>query len=952
MVPYLEQVARHWADAANIGRLLFIFPNRRSLAFFRKYLKDSVVGSGRPFLAPKMLTINDFFCKVTGRSSSDRITLLVSLYDCYCKLNSKAESLDDFISWGDVLLADFDDVDKYLVDARDLFANIADLKAIENDFSYIEDKTQREAIERLCGQLSGKPSKTAKRDVKASFVRMWNLLYPLYTSFNAYLEANDEAYEGQIYRSLAQRIKTESISDILSVAMPDIEGYVFVGLNALNECERKVLKAMHTAGLAEFTWDYSGPMVTAKGNGSTHFMERNLADFPGSFVPKPPVTTKPKVHVCGIPSAIGQARLLPELLSRVPENERGIDFAAVLGDETMLMSVLNSLPVCPDGVNVTMGYPLSSSEWAALMSDVMELQMHLRQKNGRWYFYHRQVSDIFSSGILKRALSPEETAAAEAVLKAAKYYIPQEDLATGPVLQAIFRPSGDSLANYLLNATEALVAKLDDLQAEFAQKWYCCVNRLKDMNLPVQPRTWIHLLQQLVAGISVPFEGEPLGGLQVMGPLETRALDFKHLVIMGANESVFPRSSISPSFVPPEIRKAFGLPTYEYQEDVWAYYFYRMISRAENVWMLYDTRTDGLNTGEESRYIKQLQYLYPDCCEFERAVAQADIRRGAEELEIPKTAEAIEKMAGATYSASLIQKYIACKASFYYYLIADLKPLDEVSESLDAGMLGEVCHGTMQAIYSGEEAMRGAFPLDSDKRDKKREFDPLPVITRGYIEGWLKREDEIRAKVIRLIATELKSIEVTGRDLVTADIIVRMVLRILREDLRQMGAHGSFRILGLEENRDAQICGHRFKGVIDRIDSFEDGVVRVVDYKTGGDKPEVLDPDLKVDKVFSELQGHEYKAALQFYVYDRMMEGFEEARGSEVRNAMYAMSDIFTNEVKTYPQSSSTAQSMEEKLEKLFEELSNPEVGFARTNNQNACKFCDYRVLCGRTAKQ
>ena len=942
MIPYLKQVASHYSATGSLADTMFIFPNRRSLAFFKHYLKQEAEASGSPFLAPPMLTINDFFCRATGRSASDRISLLVKLYDCYRQINPKAESLDEFICWGDVLLSDFDDVDKYLVDARGLFANIGDLKSMEYDYSWLDER-QAQAIKRLAGYALDHRPQGSGRDVKGEFVTMWSMLYRLYTDFRAALEASGEAYEGQIYRSLADRLDSESISDILAQALPQVSGYVFVGLNALNECERKVLRKMHSAGLAQFSWDYAGPMIRAKGNGSTHFMERNLADFPGSFVPGLEDSKGPEVVVCGIPSATGQAKMLPELLAGVPEDQRSLDFAVVLGDETMLMSVLNSLPLCPGGVNVTMGYPLASSELAALMEDVMLLQLHLRNKDGQCYFYHKQVHDIFSSGLLKNALGDADRLKLDEVVAAAKYYIPQSDFDGAPLLGLIFRPCADTLLEYLLDVIAALAPHLDDLQREFAQRWYQLAQRLKDMHLDVLPRTKVRLVQQLVALVSVPFEGEPLGGLQVMGPLEMRALDFRNLVIMGANESVFPRSSIASSFIPPEIRKAFGLPTYEYQEDVWAYYFYRMISRAERVWMLYDSRSEGLNTGEESRYVKQLQYLYGDHCTLRRIACQAEVRKSSESESIPKTLREIEKIRNSRLSASALQKYISCKALFYYSFIEGLSPVDEVSESMDAGMLGEVLHSTMQALYCGEEAMKGDFP--GDKRSSEREFRPLPVVSSNYIRSWLAREDEIRSKVHRLIARQMRSVEVRGRDLVTADIIVRMVKKILEEDLRVIRTHGEMHILGLELREEVEIAGHKFTGIIDRLDSFPDGTVRVVDYKTGGDSPDVLGPGLDVSLVFSEKEGHKNKAALQFYIYDRMV---EKKHGTGVLNAMYAMSDIFRNPVPEYPQNPLCNSLFEENIGKLFEEMEDPTVDFSLTSDVRNCRFCDFKILCGR----
>ena len=953
MNPFLRQVALHYYSQEGLGEKIFVFPNRRSLAFFRKHLCDCVAEDKKTLLAPRFTTINDFFCTMTGASSSDRISLLLELYPVYSKLNPKAESLDDFIYWGDVLLSDFDDVDKYRVDARMLFANIADLKALKDDFEYA-DKTQLAAIEKLAKHFKTVPhTGNPRKDVKENFLQIWNILYPLYSGFREALKAKGMAYEGMVYRDLADRLEETPVTDVLKGAYPGARSCVFVGLNALNECEKAVMKKLHNAGLAEFCWDYDGK-----------FIRENMALFPSAFTPEI-AAAKPKVHICSVPSATGQAKLLPGLLARVPEGERGLDFAVVLADETMLMPVLNSLPNCKNGVNVTMGYPMGASEWSSLMHDVLALQTHLRQKGGEWFFYHRNVHDIVSSAIVQALLSEEEKDKVKEIVKAAKYYIPQSDFGDGPVLKAIFRPvvkdlasasaaQTDALADYLLGVTVTLASLLrgapqaDVLQLDFAQRYYCAVNRLRDLALPVLPRTWIHLLEQILAGISVPFEGEPLRGLQVMGPLETRALDFKHIVILGANEGVFPRISAGASFVPAELRIAFGLPTYERQDAVWEYYFYRMIARAENVWMLYDSRTEGLKTGEESRYAKQLRYLYSDRFDIEESVAQTDVSGSDEIEEIPKTQEDIDFIRNKEFSASSLSKYITCPAQFYYAVIQNLEPEEEIKETLDPGTLGSVCHDTLEALYEGEEAMKS--DKDFDKRDRKKKGFTRTV-TKDYLQGWLKREADIKCKVLSLIRHKLKSVEVVGEDLVTADIIVRYVLRVIESDLKLMGSRASFNILGLEEPMNTvEIAGHKFYGYIDRIDSFDDGVVRVVDYKTGSDKPEVLSPTYNPAKVLDR----KYKAALQFFIYDRLVEADKRFAGKEVRNAMYAMGSFFKEDVQSYPQDEDFNQKVEEALEALFADMENPDRGFARVEDKmgSPCAYCDFKAICGRTSKE
>ena len=288
MVPFLKQVVDHYYNGGNIDRRCFVFPNRRSMVFFNKYLSEAVRDScvlSRPILAPEMLTINDLFHKVGGVRPVDRVRLMIELYESYRKCNPKAEPLDEFIFWGDVILADFNDIDKYLVDPGQLFANISDLKQIQDTYSYLTE-TQRKAIEafvRHFSDLSGRLTVNLDAehpDVKGRFLMIWNILYDLYRTFNETLAEKGYSYEGMVYRKLAERLKTESIEDVSGNLWSNDTVFVFVGLNALNECEKTLLRKLRDAGRAEFCWDYSGELISDKKNRSSVFMSENVVEFP------------------------------------------------------------------------------------------------------------------------------------------------------------------------------------------------------------------------------------------------------------------------------------------------------------------------------------------------------------------------------------------------------------------------------------------------------------------------------------------------------------------------------------------------------------------------------------------------------------------------------------------------------------------------------------------------
>lgn len=958
MQTFLKQVAEHYSRSEDCSRTLFIFPNRRSLAFFRKHLCDEAAKEGRVRLLPALTTVSDFYTDLSGLREADSITLLTMLHKAWREVNPKAEGLDDFVWWGGVILSDFGDIDRYEVDARGLFANISDINAIKYDYSFLE-KEQIEALE-LLGKhcINGNPGEG--RDAAREFLGIWPLLHPLYEHFNKALDDAGLAYQGKIYRRVAGFARNGSLPDVLKELYPETSKYVFVGLNALSSCEDTVMGRMRDERIAEFCWDYGSQFLDDPRNVAGANIRKNIARFKPAFTPEKPEGT-PVINIVNVPSASGQARLLPQIMENVADRDLGIDYAVVLPDESLLPTVLGSIPDKVEKVNVTMGCPLRNSEWATLMREVMALQFHLRQNkaDGSWSFYHRQVRDILTSGLLHGLLSKEEISSVEEILARKEIYVREDSFAGTGLPEHYFKAvlttgSMDSrLADYLLeliNATAARMGEEDKIHKEFAMKYWRCVNRLREISDQVQPRTWARLLDRLTGMESLPFEGEPLGGLQIMGPLETRGLDFKHIVILSAGEGIFPGRTDKVSFIPGSLKIPFGLPTREDQDAVWAYYFYRLIGRASQVWMLYDSRSDGLNTGEESRFIKQLKYLYSDFCEIKEYAAGAEVMTTGESEVIPKTEEDIGRIGSAALSATSIEKYLSCQVQFFYFLVKGLKADEQINENLDPGLMGSVCHDTLHALYSGEAEM--ASDEDFDKRDKDDSWPEPRVINVSYLKSWAEREDEIKRKVNSLICKKLHCPSVTGRDLITADVAVRYVTQVLQSDIRKLERLGkdSITVIALEKKLTGTIHGHKIIGYIDRIDIIEEGKVRIVDYKTGSDKPKVLSPQTKAEDLFKS-KAHENKAALQFFIYDRLVQQSGRFRDVEYENTMYAMSDIFRREAPDFPVSESFCSEVEERLGVTFSEMENPENGFVRTKNSQTCKWCDYRVLCGKYSK-
>lgn len=970
MTPFLKQVADHYYNEGKIEEKCFVFPNRRSMVWFRKHLCSAV--KDVPLLAPQMLTINDFFSRVSGVPASDRVRLLLELYDSYKALNPKAESLDEFIFWGDVILADFNDVDKYLVDPRQLFANVADFKALQDTFEYLTD-TQREAIKGFLSHFNDQSGKltvdlgTDDPDVKGRFLQIWNILYPLYVSYNKSLADKGMAYEGMVYRSLAERLKNMSVEDVFQDIFHEGTTFVFVGLNALNECEKTLLRKLRDAGKAEFCWDWSGDMIKDPQNRSSFFMADNVLEFPQAARWDPEGVECPEINVISVASSAGQAKRLPDILCQrtgAPE-----ECAVVLPDEGLLKSVLNSIPEEIHDINVTMGLPMNVSLFYTMMADISAIQMHAVKRKDTWLFYHKQVWDLFSSEIFRKAADEKTMEIVAKVKENARYYIPKDELTGTLLMDVIFRPvimdpkmastaQIASFAQYQKDVIEAIAPAIADdaslaLELEYAKEYYKCINVLFEIRPEVLPMTYLRLLGQLLSSVSVPFRGEPLKGLQIMGPLETRALDFKDLVIMSANEGVFPRRSVSSSFIPPELRKGFGMPTYEYQDAVWAYYFYRMISRAEKVWMLVDSRTEGLKSGEESRYIKQLEYHFG--VPLKRFVVKFGSMKTASLPDIVKTEEDVARIKDTVLSATTLQNYLACPAKFYYGTVKGLEAEEEVAESLDYGMFGTVYHDTMRALYTSEEAMDPEFVFNDREPRGGLNGEALKTVSQSYIEGWLSRKEDIKAKVKALIMMQLNTIEVSGRNLVVADVIVRYIIKTLQRDLELLKKEGrdSFEILGREIRVAGEFCGQRFKGFIDRLDSFKEGQARVVDYKTG----KVLEDDENIhdgnaeeiaEKIFNPDMKNWPKIALQFYIYDMLVQSRPEVRGREICNCVYSTAHLFKEPPVTVPMNRKFYEAVSAKLEAMLAQMYDTSVPFRRTDDEKTCSYCDFRMICGR----
>lgn len=964
MKPFLYQVATLFYQqyGAEIHRLAFVFPNRRAGLFFQKYLSEI---SERPLFSPSILTINDLFMQLSGKHPADKIQMLFRLYELYKQRSGSSESFDEFIYWGEMLLNDFDDIDKYMVDARMLFRNVSDLKSLDDDFNYLSPE-QVQAIRSFWSSFYPKGDSPNQQH----FLELWEILYDLYAGLRTSLAKDGCGYDGMIFREVVEQLEKEPMSDF------PFDQVVFVGLNALSVSEERLLLALQKKGVANFYWDYVGPWVTDPDNKASFFLERNLRLFPSRMQLPATEPVQAEIRVMGVPSAIGQAKQVYPILQALAEEQQLTDESAlrtaiVLPDEHLLVPVLNAIPEAIQHINVTMGYPLAGTPVAALMEYILTLQKNIRYIDRVPVFYFRDVLPILNHQYVMAAVPEEVSQLVKDMTAGNRIYVHAADLNRHELLSILFTPvqNTEELSDYLIHVLEALNACLRnnrpnpddeemisnstqttaDIEQEFIFHYFATVNRMKEVmreaKIEMRLDTYFRLLKRMTDLITIPFEGEPLSGLQVMGVLETRALDFERLIILSMNEGIFPLKKAANSFIPYNLRRGFGLPTYEHQDSVWAYHFYRLIRRARQVTLLYDTRTTGLQTGEVSRFVHQLRYHYQYPLIDELVVY--DVASSAvPPISVQKTAE-VEKLlsdflsgGSRAFSASAINTYLDCPLKFYFSVLEQIQEEDEITETVERDVFGSILHKVMEDLYA---PFKGKL-VTADLLKLLRKDQPLltGTIARAFAELFFKS----------LVVRPLE-----GENFLTGEMIRKYAEKILEQDARFTPFHyieSEKKVRATITLSDKRVV--QLKGFIDRVDSL-DRVLRIVDYKTGSGKLEFE----SVEGLFDKEAKDRPKAVMQVFLYAWMYQQLPEYTGMPIQPTIYYLRTLFKRsfdpvvEQKKGRGKADKVNSFqdfvadfEDKLRQCLDEIFNLDIPFTQTETGKACAYCSFRGLCGK----
>ena len=941
----------------NLAHTAVVFPNKRAGLFFNEYLAQE---SESPIWSPAYVSISELFRSLSPWEVGDPVKLVCELYKIFRRETQSTETLDDFYFWGEMLISDFDDADKNKVDTDKLFSNLQDLRNIMDDYTFIDDE-QEEAIRQFFQNFSIE-RRTA---LKERFISLWDVLGNIYKGFRESLASQNIAYEGMMYRHVIEHLDVDKLP---------YEKYVFVGFNVLNKVEHTLFTQLKDVGKAVFYWDYDEFYMKENRQAVTHeageFIRRNLRDFPsplsGELFKN---LSKPKeVHYIASSTENAQARYLPQWIRNnltTPEKET----AVVLCNEALLQPVLHSLPAEVKHVNITMGFPLSQTPVYSFLIALLELHTHgFNFKSGRYTF--QSVVTLLKHPYTRQLTGQAELLEKELTRNNRFYPLPGE-LGKDEFLTRLFTPLSGNL-NLCIRLSETLqqVAGIyqantsgtedtdafNQLYRESLFKAYTTINRFRTLieedELTVQSETFRRLLVKVLSATNIPFHGEPAIGMQVMGVLETRNLDFRHLVLLSVNEGQLPKSGGDSSFIPYNLRKAFGMTTIEHKIAVYAYYFYRLLQRAERITLMYNTSSDGLNRGEWSRFMLQflIEWPHPITRQFLEA---GQSPQGTSPITVEKTPDVMRRMQSlfdvranpkAKFSPSALNYYLDCPLKFYYRYVAGLSAPDEVSAEIDSATFGSIFHYAAEHIYK-----------DLTTHGKVINKEALETLLRNEV----KLQDYVDTAFKKLFfnVPQNEKPEYNGVQLINSAVIARYLKQLLQNDLRYAPFTFIASEMEVDEPIDIQtpkgVIKSRIGGIIDRMDS-KDGTLRIVDYKTGGDAdtpPHVESlfiPDKKRSNyvfqtflyaaIMCRKQPTMKIAPALLYIHRAATETYSPViQMGESRKPKEAVED-FSKYEKEY----------RERLQGLLEEIFNPEKSFTQTEIIEKCTYCDFKALCKR----
>ena len=951
---FLEYVAEDLLKkyGTDLSRITLVFPNKRASLFLNEHLARMANG---PLWSPVYTTISQLFRDRSERVVADNIKLVCDLYRIYVQCTGTTETLDHFYGWGMLMLSDFDDIDKNLADARDVFRNLSNIHELD-DVSYLSEE-QREVLKRFFSNFSD----DYNTELKNRFLQLWQNFGNIYNSFNDHLQEEGLAYEGALYREVVNN----------DLATYDADTYIFVGFNMLQKVEQKLFTLLAKAGKAKFYWDFDRYYMEGANNEAGYYIRQYLETFPNELFNRDDeiynnFRTEKELRFISASTETIQGRFVGHWLQNEDFVRAGRKTAVVLCDENLLQTVVHSLPSEVENVNITTGFPLAQSPVSSFVNALINLQTIGYTKSAERYRLQ------YVRAVLRHPyslfLSDNCTEQLRALEEHHTYYPSRQEMAVDEGLTLIFANLEEGVADvqtYHAKLVDWILSMLktvgkrtqetdDHLMKEAIYRMYTLFNRLHELivsgDLSVDLITLLRLITQLVQSTSIPFHGEPAIGLQVMGVLETRNIDFDNVLLLSCNEGNMPKGVNDASFIPYAIRKAHSLTTIDHKVAIYSYYFHRLLQRAQNITILYNSATEDGHTGEMSRFM--LQMLVESGHKIERLSLQAgQMPNVLQPHAVEKTDSIMQQLMKLDkLSPTAINRYLRCQLLFFYNTVAGLKESDEETDDIDNRTFGNIFHKGSQLIY--EQLMDANF-----------------TVSENAIKDFLADKSALQRIVDRTFNEELFKVananqhpQYNGLQLINRGVIISYLKKLLQMDLSLT----PFRILAMEKpveqevvfNVDCKTHTLTIGGYVDRLDEVEEGngkVIRVVDYKTGR-KPQTA--VAAFEDIFSgdKVTKNHADYYLQTFLYAAIVRDslkwnkqklpvspallFIQQASAEENDPVLRVGKERINDIAVYH------NDFWAHLKALLSEIFNKERAFMPTKDRERCTRCPYRQVC------
>ena len=952
MKPFLKAVAEdiYSRFGDNLSRTAVVFPGKRAGLFMNQYLTEC---AGHPLWAPSYITISELFGQLSPLTIEAPIRQVCTLHRIFNNHTHRAEPLDDFYYWGELMLSDFDDIDKNMVDADNLFVNLSDIKAINSRFDFLTDE-QKEVLERFFGNFR---TDEQRSELKDRFIELWQVMGNIYKELRQTLKAQGMAYEGMLYRDAIEHFDPAALT---------YDRYIVVGFNVLNKVESSLFDQLKESGKALFYWDYDHYYYDNPMHEAGEFVRENIARYGNALTDDTlydNLTQLSEITYISAPTDNAQARYLHQWLNEHHTTECEQETAVVLCNEDIALPVLHALPSEKvRNVNVTMGFKLTQTPVYTLINTYLNLHTKGYDEEKAMYMLDN-VRQLLMHPYTQRLYAEAEGWCHE-LLRQNRLYLPAEQLAAHPTIGALFVHHADNAT--LLSYLSGLVDTLGTLFAkesseEYAQLYEEALFRmhqliesfrsmLADGTLNIRLQTLVRLIGRVMKQTTIPFHGEPAIGLQVMGVLETRNLDFRHLILLSTNEGKLPKRAGEASFIPYNLREAFGMTTLLRQNAVYAYYFYRMIQRAQHVTIVYNDGTDGMNKQEPSRFLMQLQVEFPG--QLIPLSIQADTRPEVPtDIIIKQTEETRRKLQehfrydknrkrNYRLSPSAINDYLDCRLRFYLKHVEGLTPPEEMKADVDVAHFGTLFHKSAELAYdrlTERGNMVHDFEIEALIKDDM-------AIERIVDEAF--RQDFFHT-------TDDAALPYNGTQLIVRHVIKKYLIMLLTLDKHRTpfqyieSERPVYHPITVESHGTALpiLLG----GTVDRIDSKE-GITRIIDYKTGGKQKTVK----KVEDLFysDKRDGYVFQA---FYYAHLLQQEYAQIAPSllfvrKTSDETFEPNIIINNcAVTDYsPYSEEFATLLTHTIDEIF----NSDVPYTPAPNKDACKYCKLTSLCRRKVEE